>query len=54
MADQTVLVETDSKARVAFDLMHRIMHNEGMEITKESVTEVYAHCWKLAHGHTVD
>lgn len=54
MVDQTVLVESDSKARVAYDLMLKILQNEGMKGTKENVTEIYALCFNLAHGYNVD
>lgn len=67
MADQVsvsgpITVESDSKARVAFDLMEKIAARESTERGERSTTgeernkrdywlKLYRQCWNATHGY---
>lgn len=55
MSDEKVVMQHDSKERVAFDLMDRISRYEGDEnvkIDKAYWFKLYAQCWNATRGRS--
>jgi len=53
MADTKVVVSAkDSEARVAYDLMVRILNEENKsDVPRKDILDLYAECLSAAHGH---
>jgi len=54
MASERILNEQDSKERVAFDLMEKILNEEwtdGRRLQKEQILDLYAECHYAASGY---
>lgn len=50
-----IAIQSDSKARVAFDMMQHIASHDGNQVTRnrEYWLILYTQCFKAASGHTL-